>query len=116
MHCSANFAGGRQYSNYCKLPDLCFPAACATCQIALVSQEPLLFSGTVADNIRYGRPDASMEEVVAAAEAANARDFIERLPEGYNTKVGEGGIQLSGGQKQRVAIARAVVKDPKVGV
>ncbi|KXZ51733.1 hypothetical protein GPECTOR_11g18 [Gonium pectorale] len=82
--------------------------------IGLVSQEPLLFNGTVADNIRIGKPDATQEELQAAAEAANARAFIEALPEQYNTKVGEGGIQLSGGQKQRVAIARAVVKNPKV--
>lgn len=83
-------------------------------QIGLVSQEPVLFNMTVADNIRYGRPQASMEEVVAAAKAANAHGFIEALPEGYHTRLGEGSIQLSGGQKQRVAIARAVVKDPKV--
>eukprot|EP00198_Chlamydomonas_reinhardtii_P007903 XP_001697240.1 MDR-like ABC transporter [Chlamydomonas reinhardtii] len=83
-------------------------------QIGLVSQEPLLFNGTVADNIRIGKPDATQEELQAAAEAANARTFIEALPEKYNTRVGEGGIQLSGGQKQRVAIARAVVKNPKV--
>ena len=82
--------------------------------VGLVSQEPVLFTMTVADNIRYGRPDASMEEVVAAARAANAAKFIDRLPEGYHTLVGEGGIQLSGGQKQRIAIARAVIKDPKV--
>jgi ATP-binding cassette subfamily B (MDR/TAP) protein 1 len=83
-------------------------------QIGLVSQEPVLFNMTVADNIRYGRPQASMEDVVAAAKAANAHGFIEALPEGYHTRLGEGSIQLSGGQKQRVAIARAVVKDPKV--
>eukprot|EP00879_Flechtneria_rotunda_P003779 GHRR01004019.1.p1 GENE.GHRR01004019.1~~GHRR01004019.1.p1 ORF type:complete len:1293 (+),score=472.26 GHRR01004019.1:779-4657(+) len=83
-------------------------------QIGLVSQEPLLFSGSILDNIRYGRPHASLVEVEAVARAANAHDFICTLPEGYNTKVGERGMQLSGGQKQRVAIARAVVKDPKV--
>ncbi|KAG2428639.1 hypothetical protein HXX76_011345 [Chlamydomonas incerta] len=83
-------------------------------QIGLVSQEPLLFNGTIADNIRIGKQDATQEELQAAAEAANARTFIEALPEKYNTRVGEGGIQLSGGQKQRVAIARAVVKNPKV--
>ncbi|KAG2428637.1 hypothetical protein HXX76_011344 [Chlamydomonas incerta] len=83
-------------------------------QIGLVSQEPLLFNGTIADNIRIGKQDATQEELQAAAEAANARTFIEALPEKYNTNVGEGGIQLSGGQKQRVAIARAVVKNPKV--
>jgi ATP-binding cassette, subfamily B (MDR/TAP), member 1 len=83
-------------------------------QIGLVSQEPVLFNMTVADNIRYGRPDASLETVIAAAKAANAHTFITSLPEGYDTRVGEGSIQLSGGQKQRVAIARAVVKDPRV--
>ncbi|KFM27090.1 ABC transporter B family member 4 [Auxenochlorella protothecoides] len=82
--------------------------------VGLVSQEPVLFTMSVADNIRYGRPDASMEEVEAAARASNAHKFVARLPEGYHTLVGEGGIQLSGGQKQRIAIARAVIKDPKV--
>ncbi|RKH60355.1 ABC transporter ATP-binding protein [Corallococcus llansteffanensis] len=83
-------------------------------QVGTVSQEPLLFSGTVADNIRYARPDASLEEVEAAARAANAHDFITRFPEGYATRVGERGAQLSGGQKQRIAIARAVLKDPRI--
>jgi len=83
-------------------------------QIGLVSQEPLLFGGSIRDNITFGKSDATSEEVFAAAEAANAREFIERLPEGYDTMVGEGGIQLSGGQKQRIAIARAVIKSPKI--
>ena len=83
-------------------------------QVGLVSQEPTLFNMTVSDNIRYGRPEASLEDVVAAAKAANAHTFITALPEGYDTKLGEGSIQLSGGQKQRIAIARAVVKDPRV--
>uniref|UniRef100_A0A7S0R4U3 ATP-binding cassette transporter n=1 Tax=Chlamydomonas leiostraca TaxID=1034604 RepID=A0A7S0R4U3_9CHLO len=83
-------------------------------QVGLVSQEPLLFAGTIADNIAYGAPGASLEEVEAAARAANASDFIAKLPEGVHTRVGEGGIQLSGGQKQRIAIARAVIKNPKV--
>jgi len=83
-------------------------------QIGLVSQEPVLFNMTVADNIRYGKEDASLETVIAAAKAANAHNFISALPEGYETRVGEASIQLSGGQKQRVAIARAVVKDPRV--
>ncbi|KAL6755759.1 MDR-like ABC transporter [Haematococcus lacustris] len=82
--------------------------------IGLVSQEPLLFSCSVGDNIRYGLPGASQEEVEAAARAANAHDFISALPEGYNTHVGERGVQLSGGQKQRVATARAVVKNPRI--
>uniref|UniRef100_A0ACD6AFD6 Uncharacterized protein n=1 Tax=Avena sativa TaxID=4498 RepID=A0ACD6AFD6_AVESA len=84
-------------------------------QIGLVAQEPVLFNDTIRANIAYGKQgDASEEEIVAAAEAANAHKFISGLPSGYHTVVGERGIQLSGGQKQRVAIARAVVKDPKV--
>lgn len=82
--------------------------------LALVSQDPVLFSGSVAENIRYGRLDASDAEVRAAAEAAFASGFIERLPEGYDTDLGEGGVRLSGGQRQRVAIARAVLRDPRV--
>uniref|UniRef100_A0A7S0USK3 ATP-binding cassette transporter n=1 Tax=Polytomella parva TaxID=51329 RepID=A0A7S0USK3_9CHLO len=82
--------------------------------IALVSQEPLLFTGTILDNIKVGNPQASLEEVVAAAAAANAKGFIERTKELYNTLVGEGGVQLSGGQKQRIAIARAILKNPKI--
>jgi ATP-binding cassette, subfamily B (MDR/TAP), member 1 len=83
-------------------------------QIGLVSQEPVLFSGSIADNIRYGREGASMEDIVAAARMANAHSFISDFPDGYDTLVGEKGVQLSGGQKQRVAIARAIVRDPKV--
>ena len=83
-------------------------------QIGLVSQEPSLFDGTIGENILYGRPGATQQEVEAAARAANAHDFICRLPEGYNTAIGERGMQLSGGQKQRVAIARAVLKNPKI--
>ncbi|CAD6238380.1 unnamed protein product [Miscanthus lutarioriparius] len=84
-------------------------------QVGLVSQEPVLFNDTIRSNIAYGKQGAaSEEEIVAAAEAANAHQFISALPDGYNTIVGERGIQLSGGQKQRVAIARAIIKDPKV--
>ncbi len=83
-------------------------------QIGVVAQEPILFSGTIADNIRYARPEATDEEVVTAARAANAHEFVERFPEGYRTLVGERGVQLSGGQKQRVAIARAVLKNPRI--
>jgi ABC transporter fused permease/ATP-binding protein len=83
-------------------------------RIGTVAQEPVLFSTSVAANIRYGRPEASDEEVEAAARAANAHDFISALPEGYDTEVGERGVRLSGGQKQRVAIARAVLKDPPI--
>ena len=83
-------------------------------QIGVVAQEPLLFSSSISDNIRYGRAGASDAEVEAAARAANAHDFVSRFPEGYKTLVGERGVQLSGGQKQRVAIARAVLKDPRL--
>jgi ABC transporter fused permease/ATP-binding protein len=82
--------------------------------IGIVSQEPILISSTIKDNIRYSRPDASDEEVRTAARDANALDFIEAFPDGFNTLVGEKGIQLSGGQKQRVAIARALLKSPKI--
>jgi len=83
-------------------------------QIGVVAQEPLLFSSSIADNIRYGKAGASMAEIEAAAKAANAHDFITRFPERYDTLVGERGVQLSGGQKQRVAIARAMLKDPRL--
>ncbi|KAK9129443.1 hypothetical protein Sjap_009930 [Stephania japonica] len=83
-------------------------------QIGLVSQEPALFATSIAENILYGREDANMEHIVEAAKASNAHSFIQSLPDGYNTQVGEGGIQLSGGQKQRIAIARAVVRNPKI--
>jgi ATP-binding cassette subfamily B protein len=79
--------------------------------IALVAQDPVIFSGTIADNIRYGRPDANSADVRRAAEAAAAADFIENLPMGYDTKVGERGVTLSGGQRQRLAIARAILRD-----
>lgn len=82
--------------------------------IAMVPQQPVLFTGSVADNIRYGRPDASDAEIASAAKAAFAHEFIERLPEGYQSFVGEGGVRLSGGQRQRVAIARAILADPKL--
>ncbi len=82
--------------------------------IGIVPQETQLFSGTVRDNIRYGRPGATDAEVEGAAEAANAHDFIGAFPDGYETVVGERGIKLSGGQRQRVAIARALLKDPRI--
>jgi len=82
--------------------------------IAYVPQEPLLFHRSLAENIRYGRPAASQTEVVEAAKLAHAHDFIERLPDKYQTKVGERGVKLSGGQRQRVAIARAILKDSPI--
>ena len=83
-------------------------------QMGIALQETVLFSGTVRDNIRYGRPDATDEEVVAAAKAAQAHDFITAFPNGYDTLVGQRGVNLSGGQKQRIAIARALLVQPKV--
>ncbi|XP_058096562.1 ABC transporter B family member 19 isoform X2 [Magnolia sinica] len=83
-------------------------------QIGLVNQEPALFATTILENILYGKPDATIAEVEAAATAANAHSFITLLTNGYNTQVGERGVQLSGGQKQRVAIARAMLKNPKI--
>jgi ATP-binding cassette subfamily B protein len=83
-------------------------------QVGVVPQETILFSGTVRDNIRYGRPDASDDEVIAAAKAAQAHDFIMNLPDGYDTRVEERGVNLSGGQKQRIAIARAILLRPAV--
>jgi len=83
-------------------------------EMALVPQEVLLFGGSIAENIAYGKTGASQEEIKEAAKKANAHEFIEKFPEGYDTLVGERGIQLSGGQRQRVAIARAVLKDPKI--
>ena len=83
-------------------------------QMALVPQDILLFGGTIYENIAYGKPDATLKEVHAAAVKANAHDFITRFPEGYDTVVGERGIKLSGGQRQRIAIARAILKDPVI--
>jgi ATP-binding cassette subfamily B protein len=80
----------------------------------MVAQEPILFSNSIKENIRYGRTTATDEEIIEAAKAANAHDFIEGFPDQYDTEVGERGVQLSGGQKQRVAIARAVLKDPRI--
>jgi ATP-binding cassette subfamily B protein len=83
-------------------------------QVGAVAQEPLLFSRSIADNIRYARPEATLAEVKEAARTANALDFVTAFPEGFDTLVGERGVQLSGGQKQRIAIARAVLKDPRI--
>lgn len=82
--------------------------------VGIVAQEPLLFSCTIAENIKYGKTGASEQEVIAAAKMANAHDFIMKFPQGYQTLVGERGTKLSGGQKQRIAIARAVLKNPRV--
>ena len=83
-------------------------------KLSLVLQENILFSSTVAENIGYGRLDATMDEIIEAAKLANAHDFIKELPDGYQTKIGERGIKLSGGQQQRIAIARAILRNPRV--
>lgn len=84
-------------------------------QIGLVGQEPVLFNDTIRANIAYGKHgEVTEEELLKVAKAANAHEFISSLPQGYDTTVGERGVQLSGGQKQRVAIARAILKDPKI--
>lgn len=82
--------------------------------IGIVQQDVYLFAGTVADNIRYGKPDASREEIIEAAQKANAHDFIMALPDGYDTDIGQRGVKLSGGQKQRLSIARVFLKNPSV--
>jgi len=81
-------------------------------RIGVVPQEAVVFSGTVMENIRYGKPEATDEEVQAAAEAAFAQEFISELPQGYDTYLGDRGVRLSGGQRQRIAIARAILKNP----
>ncbi|GMN63161.1 hypothetical protein TIFTF001_032223 [Ficus carica] len=83
-------------------------------QMGLVNQEPVLFATSIKENILFGKEGASMEQVIIAAQAANAHDFIVKLPEGYETQVGQFGFQMSGGQKQRIAIARALLRDPKI--
>ncbi|MEM2050456.1 MAG: ABC transporter ATP-binding protein, partial [Thermoproteota archaeon] len=83
-------------------------------QIGIVPQDVFLFSGTIRENIAFGKPDASMEEIARAAELAKIRDFIESLPDGYDTFVGERGVTLSGGQRQRITIARAILTDPRI--
>eukprot|EP01133_Synstelium_polycarpum_P008407 gene8407-9888_t len=87
---------------------------CLRQNIGLVSQEPVLFGVSIADNIRYGNENATMEQIIEASKTANAHDFISALPEAYETQVGEKGVQMSGGQKQRIAIARAMIKNPRV--
>ena len=82
--------------------------------ISVVLQDTFLFNTTVRENLRYGKPDATNEEMVAAAKAAHAHDFITQLPYGYDTEIGERGVKLSGGQKQRLALARAILADPRI--
>ena len=91
-----------------------FDLDCLRGQIGVVMQQSLLFSATIEENIAYGNPDASRADIVAAAKAANAHDFISEFPDGYKTMVGERGVTLSGGQKQRIAIARALLIDPRI--
>ncbi|XP_055701825.1 multidrug resistance protein homolog 49-like [Phlebotomus papatasi] len=83
-------------------------------QIGVVGQEPVLFSGTITENIRFGNPKATQDEIINSAKTANIHSFIEKLPQGYETLLGENGAQLSGGQKQRIAIARAIVRNPRI--
>lgn len=83
-------------------------------KVAIVPQKTVLFSGTILDNIKWGKEDASLDEVMASAKIAAAHDFICNLPEGYNTELGQGGVNLSGGQKQRISIARALIKKPEI--
>ena len=82
--------------------------------IALVPQDPVIFAASVTDNVRYGRPDAGIDEVRAACDAAHATEFITRLPEGFDTNLGERGIKLSGGQRQRLSIARAILANREI--
>ncbi|UCF94574.1 MAG: ABC transporter ATP-binding protein, partial [Desulfobacterales bacterium] len=83
-------------------------------QVGVVLQDSFLFNNTIAANLLYGRPDATRAELITAARAANAHDFIEQLPDGYDTEIGERGVKLSGGQKQRLALARAILADPRI--
>jgi ABC-type multidrug transport system fused ATPase/permease subunit len=92
----------------------CYSLTALRTAIGLVQQDSFVFTGTIRENIAYGCPDASDEEVVAAAHAAYAAEFIERFPEGYSTRLGERGVNLSGGQRQRISIARALLKNSRV--
>jgi ABC-type multidrug transport system fused ATPase/permease subunit len=83
-------------------------------QVAVVLQDSFLFNNTVSENLLYGKPDATADELITAAKTANAYDFIVKLPEGFDTELGERGVKLSGGQKQRLALARAILADPKI--
>lgn len=104
--------GGELFFDGVKAADL--PVATRRAAMAVVPQEVLLFGGTILENIEYGRPGATREEIEEAARKANAHDFISEFPEAYETKVGPRGVKLSGGQRQRIAIARAVLADPKI--
>lgn len=81
--------------------------------VAMVLQKNVLFSGTIKENLRWGNPNATDAEIIAACQAAQAHDFIQSFPQGYETDLGQGGVNLSGGQKQRLCIARALLKQPK---
>jgi ABC-type multidrug transport system fused ATPase/permease subunit len=83
-------------------------------RIGVVTQDPVLFSGSILSNITYGASGATVEEAIEAAKVANAHSFILKFPQGYDTEVGERGVQLSGGQKQRLAIARAIIRNPSL--
>ena len=96
------------------VPSTSIHPACLRKQMAIVPQEVMLFGGTIAENIAYGKPGSGMDEIVEAARKANALEFIERFPGGFDTVVGERGVQLSGGQRQRVAIARAILRNPRI--
>ena len=98
--------GGKPISDY--------PLAQWRQKLALVPQAPILFSGDISYNIGYGNPEATEEEIAAAAEAAYAKEFIERLPDGFSSEIGAQGVQLSGGQRQRIALARAILKNPEI--
>ena len=96
------------------VPIKSIPIADLRRNIGIVSQETYLFMGTIADNIRYANPDATIDQVIEAAKSANAHEFITKLPDGYNTQIGRGGVSLSGGERQRISIARAIIQDPNI--
>ena len=96
------------------VPIKSIPIADLRRNIGIVSQETYLFMGTIADNIRYANPDATIDQVIEAAKSANAHEFITKLPDGYDTQIGRGGVSLSGGERQRISIARAIIQDPNI--